>query len=267
MGPVRPGGGRRAGRAVGPPGPAAAAFNRSPTHRYPRLPRMGPHAHPGRGVAPSAAGPGQCRRGHGRARSCRRRADAPAGAGGGVERHDLTRARARPPPSPPAQPTTVRDHRYVVRRYDSLWSIAEHHLGSGTRWREIRDETRKASRRRGRCRPGHPSGAGSAPPRRNRSRSPDRWGGADPATGARRRRPGSNPPFEPIEPDAAVRSSRPHRPGPTASPTPGAVEVSQARLRHTAPAPPAPPLRPPVHCSPPRPPRPPRPLGPPRLPL
>ncbi|MDQ1378430.1 MAG: hypothetical protein QOE15_2603 [Acidimicrobiaceae bacterium] len=52
-----------------------------------------------------------------------------------------------PPPVSPAAPTPhvstpAREpspRRYVVKRYDSLWAIAEHHLGSGIRWREIRD--------------------------------------------------------------------------------------------------------------------------------
>jgi DNA-binding SARP family transcriptional activator/nucleoid-associated protein YgaU len=40
-----------------------------------------------------------------------------------------------------ADPSSPSDGaRYVVQRYDSLWAIAERHLGTGTRWREIRDE-------------------------------------------------------------------------------------------------------------------------------
>lgn len=31
--------------------------------------------------------------------------------------------------------------RYIVVRYDSPWAIAEHHLGNGLRWREIRDHS------------------------------------------------------------------------------------------------------------------------------
>ncbi|MGI8753561.1 MAG: hypothetical protein ACR2MN_14865 [Acidimicrobiales bacterium] len=37
----------------------------------------------------------------------------------------------------PAPPPWVR---YTVVRYDSPWAIAEHHLGNGLRWREIRDD-------------------------------------------------------------------------------------------------------------------------------
>jgi DNA-binding SARP family transcriptional activator len=39
----------------------------------------------------------------------------------------------------PVQHEPSAPRRYVVKRYDSLWAIAEHHLGSGIRWREIRD--------------------------------------------------------------------------------------------------------------------------------
>ncbi|MDQ2724505.1 MAG: hypothetical protein M3Y36_03310, partial [Actinomycetota bacterium] len=37
----------------------------------------------------------------------------------------------------PASPPWLR---YTVVRYDSPWAIAEHHLGNGLRWREIRDD-------------------------------------------------------------------------------------------------------------------------------
>lgn len=55
---------------------------------------------------------------------------------------------ARPPIRPLAQLVVAVNEpssptggaRYVVQRYDSLWAIAERHLGSGIRWREIRDE-------------------------------------------------------------------------------------------------------------------------------
>ena len=40
-------------------------------------------------------------------------------------------------PAPPRQPNG--QVRYVVQRYDSPWSIAERHLGEGTRWRDILD--------------------------------------------------------------------------------------------------------------------------------
>jgi hypothetical protein len=41
---------------------------------------------------------------------------------------------AEPPAGPvPAEPRPV----YVVQRYDSLWDIAERHLGNGLRWHEI----------------------------------------------------------------------------------------------------------------------------------
>ncbi|MDQ6615255.1 MAG: LysM peptidoglycan-binding domain-containing protein, partial [Actinomycetota bacterium] len=45
------------------------------------------------------------------------------------------------PSTPAAVPRNSSEaRRYVVKRYDSLWAIAERHLGRGTRWREIRDE-------------------------------------------------------------------------------------------------------------------------------
>jgi len=46
------------------------------------------------------------------------------------------------PPSPPAFPSPPVDEvtdasTYIVRKGDTLWSIAETHLGSGNRWKEI----------------------------------------------------------------------------------------------------------------------------------
>lgn len=54
----------------------------------------------------------------------------------------------RPPEPPPAAaPVPPAEspgyERYVVRRFDSPWRIAEHHLGDGRRWREILDEQRR----------------------------------------------------------------------------------------------------------------------------
>src|SRR5207248_3172884 len=39
--------------------------------------------------------------------------------------------------SPPEQVDDTRT--YVVRKHDSWWGIAEHALGDGQRWRELRD--------------------------------------------------------------------------------------------------------------------------------
>ncbi|MDQ1401566.1 MAG: hypothetical protein QOK20_3498, partial [Acidimicrobiaceae bacterium] len=50
---------------------------------------------------------------------------------------EVSPAAPTPHVSTPAREPSPR--RYVVKRYDSLWAIAEHHLGSGIRWREIRD--------------------------------------------------------------------------------------------------------------------------------
>jgi DNA-binding SARP family transcriptional activator len=42
-------------------------------------------------------------------------------------------------PAAPAAGWAAGWQRYVVHRYDSPWSIAERHLGDGSRWRELRD--------------------------------------------------------------------------------------------------------------------------------
>lgn len=54
--------------------------------------------------------------------------------------HLIAQPNATPevPPTAPTAPAKPRPT-YVVARHDSLWSIAEHRLGDGFRWREIRD--------------------------------------------------------------------------------------------------------------------------------